>query len=172
MEIIQWIKSLLADYGAINVIIMLLTIFITNLIKKPIVNHADDFVSSAKKLLNMEVDKSVITSNIVYIPIGVAFVLYFVYTVVSAKFNFALISWAQLVSNSVVYGMLSMSIYEIGKAKLKSFISKKNYKEAKTQLNELAQNNKCGDLLFNEKVSSTDTVQDVQEANKNFIKEN
>ena len=143
MEIINWIKQLLVDYGAINVIIMLLTIFITNLIKKPIVNHAEDFVKNAKKMTGLDVDKSVITSNIIYIPVGVAFILYFVYTVIVNKFNFYVISWTALVSDSVVYGMLSMSIYEIGKAKLKSYLGKKTYNEAKDKLNEVK-----GDLLI------------------------
>jgi hypothetical protein len=169
MEIIQWIQGLLVDYGAINVIIMLLTIFITNLIKKPIVNHAEDFVASAKKLLNADVDKSVITSNIVYIPVGVAFILYTVYTIIIVNFNISAIVWTELVSNSVVYGMLSMSIYEIGKAKLKSYIGKKTYTQAKTQLKELAKDEREKDLLVkNSEVGEPDT----QEANQNFIKEN
>ena len=173
MEIINWIRGLLVDYGAINVIIMVLTIFITNLIKKPIVNHADKFVENARKLTGLEVDKSVITSNIVYIPVGVSFVLYFIYTVIYNGFNFYNVSWTSLVSDSLVYGMLSMSIYEIGKAKLKSYIGKKTYKDAKTQIAELTTETSQGDLLINtEEQTVEEVVAQTAEASLDIIKEN
>ena len=164
MEIINWIKSLLVDYGAINVIIMLLTIFITNLIKKPIVNHAEGFVKNAKKLTGLDVDKSIITSNIVYIPVGVALVLYFIYSIIYSGFNFYLISWTSLISDSLVYGMLSMSIYEIGKAKLKSYVGKKTYNEAKDKINQLNTQTSQGDLLVSEVDTKTETNKAFEEA--------
>ena len=60
-EVLQWMQKLITEYGAINVIIMALTIILTNIIKKPIVNRAESFAESAKKLTGVEVDKSVIT---------------------------------------------------------------------------------------------------------------
>lgn len=134
MEIIEWVKTLLTQYGLINVVIMCLVILLTNLVKKPIIDKAQDFVETAKKLTGIEVDKSVITSNIIYIPIGFAFVLYLIYTLIVVKFNFYNVDWVQLISNSVVYGMLSMSIYEIGKQKIKAYLSKKDYKDAKSRI--------------------------------------
>ena len=178
MEIVNWIKGLLVDYGAMNVVIMLLTIFITNLIKKPIIDHAADFVSNARKLTGLEVDKSVITSNIVYIPVGVAFVLYFIYTVLVNKFNFYVISWTSLVSDSVVYGMLSMSIYEIGKAKLKSYVGQKTYKEAKEQIAQITKPVDNGDLLVqnitadNTPATPVEPAEGIVEAPNHIIKEN
>lgn len=145
MEFVNWIKSLVVDYGAINVIIMIATIIITNLIKKPIVNKADDFVATAKKLTNLDVDKSVITSNICYIPIGVAFVLYFIYYIIMVKFDFTALQWSDLVSHAITFGLMSTSIYEIGKIQLKSFLSKKTFSEAKQQI----KLNKEKDLLLN-----------------------
>lgn len=137
MEIIEWVKTLLTQYGLINVVIMCLVILLTNLVKKPIVEKADDFVETAKKLTGIDVDKSVITSNIIYIPIGFSFVLYFLYTLITVKFNFYAVDWVQLISNSVIYGMLSMSIYEIGKSKIKAYLTKKDYKDAKAKIAEL-----------------------------------
>ena len=145
MEFVNWIKSLVVDYGAINVIIMIATIIITNLIKKPIVNKADDFVATAKKLTNLDVDKSVITSNICYIPIGVAFVLYFIYYIIMVKFDFTVMQWSDLVSHAITFGLMSTSIYEIGKIQLKSFLSKKTFNEAKQQI----KLDKEKDLLLN-----------------------
>lgn len=145
MEFVNWIKSLVVDYGAINVIIMIATIIITNLIKKPIVNKADDFVATAKKLTDLDVDKSVITSNICYIPIGVAFVLYFIYYIIMVKFDFTVLQWSDLVSHAITFGLMSTSIYEIGKIQLKSFLSKKTFNEAKQQI----KLDKEKDLLLN-----------------------
>lgn len=135
MEIISWIKSLLIDYGAVNVIIMFLVILLTNIVKKPIMTHADKVVGISKNL-GFEIDKSVITSNIIYIPIGIAFILYFIYALIINSFNFAAIDFANLFSTSVVYGMLSISIYDIGKNKLKAYVSKDKYKEVKKILAE------------------------------------
>lgn len=145
MEFVNWIKSLVVDYGAINVIIMIATIIITNLIKKPIVNKADDFVATAKKLTDLDVDKSVITSNICYIPIVVAFVLYFIYYIIMVKFDFTVLQWSDLVSHAITFGLMSTSIYEIGKIQLKSFLSKKTFNEAKQQI----KFDKEKDLLLN-----------------------
>ena len=45
---IDWIKGLIVDYGIINVIIMALTIIITNLLKKPIKDRANELTTAAK----------------------------------------------------------------------------------------------------------------------------
>lgn len=148
MEIVEWIKSLLIDHGAVNVIIMALVIVITNIIKKPIVAHADEFAATAKKLTGLDIDKRVITSNIIYIPIGVAFVLYFIYTLFAVEFVWSAIAWRQMIADSVVYGMLSMTCYDIGKSKLQAYINKADYNTAKNAIKEAEQKEK--DLLVQE----------------------
>lgn len=139
MEILTWVNSLLVDYGAVNVIIMFLVIVLTNIIKKPIVEKADTFVKQAKTLLDIDVDKSVITSNIVYIPIGIALVLYTVWNIIYVGFDFSQIVWSAVISDSLVYGMLSISIFDILKNKLKSYVSKNAYKDAKEKLDALTE---------------------------------
>lgn len=148
MELVNWIKTLVVDYGAINVIIMLLIIIVTNLIKKPIIEKADEFVATAKRLTDIDVDKSVITSNICYIPIGISFVLYFIYYLVLVKFDFAAFAWSTWVSTSITFGLLSTSVYEIGKIKIKSFLGKKSYTEAKQKIK--IEQTGMKDLLLNE----------------------
>lgn len=154
---ISWLKSLIVDYGAINVLIMALTILITNVIKKPIKNKADKLANAAKTLLGVDLDKSVITSNIVYIPIGVSFVLYFIYTLVLQNFVVDTIDWGSLVSNSLVYGMLSVSLFDIVKAKLNAYKDKNVYEDVKKKLSELEEQN---DLLIKE-----DNTQDTNNIN-------
>ena len=134
MDILSWIETLLTDYGAVNVIIMFLLFLFTNLIKKPIVSKAESFVQKAKELLNIDVDKSVITSNIIYIPIGVSLILYTIWNIIYAGFDFSQIVWSSVVSDALVYGMLSISIFEVFKSKLKAYTSKNTYKDAKEQL--------------------------------------
>lgn len=148
MELVNWVKTLVVDYGAINVIIMLLIIIVTNLIKKPIIEKADEFVATAKKLTDIDVDKSVITSNICYIPIGISFVLYFIYYLVLVKFDFTAFAWSTWVSTSITFGLLSTSVYEIGKIKVKSFLGKKSYTEAKQKIK--IEQTGMKDLLLNE----------------------
>ena len=148
MELVNWIKTLIVDYGAINVIIMLLIIIVTNLIKKPIIEKADEFVATAKKLTDIDVDKSVITSNICYIPIGISFVLYFIYYLILVKFDFTAFAWSTWVSTSITFGLLSTSVYEIGKIKVKSFLGKKSYTEAKQKIK--IEQTGMKDLLLNE----------------------
>lgn len=152
MELVDWVKELLVNYGTANVIIMFLVIILTNVIKRPIIDKADVFVAKAKKLTGIDVDKSVITSNIVYIPIGLTFVLQFIYLIILNKFNFTTIDYAALCANSVFYGGLSISVYEIGKIKIKSFVSKKSYTDAKTQLSEL---NKAQEIESEHSVKDT-----------------
>ena len=148
MELVNWIKTLVVDYGAINVIIMILIIIVTNLIKKPIIEKADEFVATAKRLTDVDVDKSVITSNICYIPIGISFVLYFIYYLVLVKFDFTAFAWSTWVSTSITFGLLSTSVYEIGKIKIKSFLGKKSYTEAKQKIK--IEQTGMKDLLLNE----------------------
>ena len=135
-EVLQWIQKLLVDYGAVNVIIMVLAIILTNLIKRPIVKKADSFVESAKKLTGIDVDKSVITSFLCIIPIVLCFIFYFFYGLIQIDWKIAELDWSQVLSNAVVYGMLSISIFETVKGFVKAYISKKSYNEAKKQIEE------------------------------------
>lgn len=158
MEVLSWIKTLLTTYGMVNVIIMLIVVVLTNIIKKPIVNKAESFVESAKKLTGIEVDKSVITSNLSFIPIGLAFVLYFLYGLIIVNFKFLDLNWTEILTNAVVYGLLSISIYDIGKNKIKSYVSKKSYNEAKKQMSELEiQENTETDLLTSPEPDEVDS---------------
>lgn len=135
MEMINWIKSLFVDYGAVNVLIMLLIIILTNLIKKPIIEHAQNVVDFAKKH-GYDIDKSVITSNIIYIPFGLGLVLYGIYALILANFNFSVVDWSGIVANATVYGAISQTIYNIAKDKIKASLSKKDYSEVKKVLAE------------------------------------
>lgn len=135
-EVLQWIQKLLTDYGVANVIIMALAIILTNIIKKPIVKKAEEFVESAKKLTGVNVDKSMITSFLCIIPIVLCFIFYFFYGLIQINWQIAQLDWTQVFSNAVIYGMLSISIFETIKGFINAYVSKKNYNEAKKQLQE------------------------------------
>lgn len=174
-EVLQWIQKLLTDYGAVNVIIMVLAIILTNIIKKPIVKKAEEFVESAKKLTGVDVNKSVITSFLCIIPIVLCFIFYFFYGLIRVDWQISILNWSQVLSNSVVYGMLSISIFETIKGFIKAYVSKKSYNEAKKQLQELEvskdSKNETTDLVEDsEETISEEQAEETSEENKENIK--
>ena len=168
-EVLQWIQKLITEYGAINVIIMALTIILTNIIKKPIVNRAESFAESAKKLTGVEVDKSVITRFIFIIPIVLCFIFYFLYGLIEIDWKIAELDWGQVFSNAVVYGMLSISIFETVKGFIKAYISKKNYNEAKKQLE--SENSKTSDNTEGGNTGSEENTEIIDNPDKPQIDE-
>ena len=161
MEAIEWIQKLFTDYGAVNVIIMFLVIILTNIIKRPIVNKAENFVESAKKLTGLDVDKSVITSFISLIPIGLSLVFYFLYGCIQVKFHMSELDISQILSNAVIYGFLSISIFETAKGFIKAYLSKKSDNEAKKSLqNQVKESNEQdmeNDLLTSSEPEKVDS---------------
>lgn len=130
MELLNWIASLFTTYGGVNVLIMIAIIILTNLIKRPILAKAESLVEYGKKH-NIVIDKSVITSNIVYIPFGLGLIFYSIYALITTGFNFAEVHWDIVVANATLYGAVAQTIYNIGKDKIKAFLSGKAYKEVK-----------------------------------------
>lgn len=157
-EILVWIKSLFTSYGAINVLFMVIIIVATNFIKKPIVNKAENFVESAKKH-GYDIDKSVITSNIIYIPFGLALILYALYALILAKFRFAEVAWDTVLANAALYSVIAQSLYNIGKDKIKSLLNKGKYKDAKKAIAEADNSKKTQDDLIEPELDSIETVE-------------
>ncbi|MBE6132945.1 MAG: hypothetical protein E7180_06110 [Erysipelotrichaceae bacterium] len=71
-------------------------------------------------------DKSVITKNITFIPVGVAFILVVLVNLILVKFNFAALDWSEIASTSVVYASVAIATYESVKKQLEAYASKKN----------------------------------------------
>ena len=121
MEVVlSEVKNLFSAYGLKAVIIIVLTVLIVNLIKKPIVKK---FVAVVEK---NGYDKSLVTKNFAYITFLVAIFLEFIAQIIISKFNFYILDFASVLSAGVLYGGLAIALYETVKAELKAYASKNN----------------------------------------------
>ena len=116
---INSVKQLFTAYGFRAGAIIVATVIIVNLLKKPILKRGEALI---KKLGG---DKSVISKYFVYLPIVVAFVLNFAVEVVACRFNFYLLDFESLCASAVLYGGLAVSVYETVKIQLKAYLAKK-----------------------------------------------
>ena len=119
-NIINSIRSLFSTYGFRATAVIVATIIIVNLIKKPIVAKAKQIQAQSG------VDKAVITKNITALPVLVAFALELLIEITINKFNFAVIDFSALVANAVLYGALAVATYEGVKKQLEAYSAKKN----------------------------------------------
>ena len=119
-NVINSIRNLFSTYGFRAGAIIVLTIFIVNLLKKPIVKKAES-VATEKGI-----DKSIITKYITALPVAVAFVLEFAITLVMANFDFTALCYGDIVANAVLYGALAVATYESVKKQLQAYASQKN----------------------------------------------
>jgi hypothetical protein len=137
-EIINLIKGLFNSYGGEAVVIIILIIILTNLIKKPLIALATRIAKEKK------IDKSIVTKYITFIPIGISFLLVFIFSLVQVKGNFNSINWGELATTSSLYGALSIALYECIKIQLKAYASKKiselDIKELKEETQEEIKN--------------------------------
>ena len=125
-SIINSIRNLFTTYGFRCASIAVATILIVNLIKKPIVKKANELMQKSG------IDKSVVTKNITFLPVVVAFVLETLVTLVCAKFDFLALDFGYIASCSVMYGALSIATYESVKKHLEAYASSKNVIENKS----------------------------------------
>ena len=119
-NIINSIRNLFTTYGFRCASIVVATILIVNLIKKPIVKKANDLAQKSG------MDKSVVTKNLTFLPVAVAFVLETVVTLVCAKFDFLALDFGRITSCAVTYGALAIATYESVKKHLEAYASAKN----------------------------------------------
>ncbi len=119
-NVINEIKNLFSTYGFKAVAIVVLTTVLVNLIKKPIVKK---FVSVAE---SKGYDKSLVTKNFTYTAFVVAVILEFLSQIILNAFNFYAIDFAQVISTGIIYGGMSIALYETVKLELKAYSSKKN----------------------------------------------
>lgn len=129
-NIIQSIARLFTSYGFKAAMIIIATIVITNLVKKPIVKYASTYAEKSGY------DKSVVTKNITFVPIAVAFILTFCVELIIAKFNITTLQWGELLSTAAVYSAVAMATYEAAKKQLEAYASRKNTVSIATEATE------------------------------------
>ena len=125
-EFTNWLIAVYQSYGFRALVVILLTIVLTNVTKHPIVKKAEKYA------LGYNVDKSVVTKWIAVLPYAYAMLLNLIIIVIMCAINKDWnIDWGKWVGDSALFASISVAGFEIGKKCLESYVSKKNAKEGK-----------------------------------------
>jgi len=112
MEIIGFIKDFAITNGATSVIVLILTMILTNIIKIPIKKHAEKIATLASAS-GFNIKSSFVTSKIVYIPFGLAFAMF---CIVEGIMRFAYqipFDFVEIVSKTPMVAIASVGLYSI-----------------------------------------------------------
>ena len=120
-SVVNSIKSLFENYGFRAASVVVATVIVVNVIKKPIVSKAERVAEKSG------VDKSVITKYITVLPVAVAFVIEFFVSLVTGGFDVFTIDYAAVLSRAVLYGALAVATYESVKKQMEAYAAKKNH---------------------------------------------
>ncbi len=126
MEIVNFLKSFAENNGAASVIVLILTVIITNLIKIPIKKHAAKIAAIAKKS-GFNVTESYITSIVVYIPFGVALALFCGYDAVMTAFGHEF-NFVEIMAKTPIIAAASIGLYSLVTNTIDKAAQKAEYK--------------------------------------------
>lgn len=118
--IINSVRNLFGTYGFHAAAVVLATIAVVNVVKRPLVKKAEELAARTG------VDKSVVTKNVTIIPVAVAFVIELVVAVIAARFDFRAVDYGKVVTTSVLYGALAIATYESVKKQLRAYAASLN----------------------------------------------
>lgn len=113
--IINSVRSLFGNYGFHAAAVVLATVVVVNVVKRPLVRKAALIAEKTG------VDKSVVTKNVTIIPVAVAFVIELASALIAARFNFRAVDYGAVASASVLYGALAIATYESVKKQLRAY---------------------------------------------------
>lgn len=118
--IINSVRNLFGTYGFHAAAVVLATIAVVNVVKRPLVKKAEELAARTG------IDKSVVTKNVTIIPVAVAFVIELVVAVIAARFDFRAVGYGKVVTTSVLYGALAIATYESVKKQLRAYAASLN----------------------------------------------
>ncbi len=117
---INSVKSLFSTYGFKAAAIVVATVVIVNLIKKPLMAYA------RKRAAMLKTDKSIVTKYVTVLPIVVSFVLTFCVELVIARFEICAIDWSDLSASALLYSALAVALYESVKKQFEAYAAECN----------------------------------------------
>lgn len=123
----ETLLAVFKEYGIINVIFMLITTILVNIIKIPIKRRGDKIIAFAEQI-GLELDKSAINNCITYLPFAIIFVFLTVKELIIARNDLSQYDYIRTFIDAIVYGSMSMGVYELISTNLKKFKFRKNYK--------------------------------------------
>ena len=118
--IINSVRNLFGTYGFHAAAVVLATIAVVNVVKRPLVKKAEELAARTG------IDKSVVTKNVTIIPVAVAFAIELVVAVIAARFDFRAVDYGKVVTTSVLYGALAIATYESVKKQLRAYAASLN----------------------------------------------
>ena len=118
--IINSVRNLFGTYGFHAAAVVLATIAVVNVVKRPLVKKAEELATRTG------IDKSVVTKNVTIVPVAVAFVIELVVAVIAARFDFRAVDYGKVVTTSVLYGALAIATYESVKKQLRAYAASLN----------------------------------------------
>lgn len=118
--IINSVRNLFGTYGFHAAAVVLATIAVVNVVKRPLVKKAEELAARTG------IDKSVVTKNVTIIPVAVALVIELVVAVIAARFDFRAVDYGKVVTTSVLYGALAIATYESVKKQLRAYAASLN----------------------------------------------
>ncbi len=118
--IINSVSKLFGTYGFRAATIVIATVIIVNLIKKPIIKRAERLAA------DRGLDKSIVTKYITVLPVAVAFVLELFTELILNRFNVFNVDYAAVATSAVLYGALAIATYESVKKQLEAYAAKHN----------------------------------------------
>lgn len=121
------IMKIFTEYGIINVVIMLITTVLVNFIKIPIKRRGDRIIEFARGL-GIQTDKDVINTCITHLPFVITFVLLTIKELIVARQDLSQYDYIGTFVNTLVYGGMSMGVYELISTNLKKIRFRKDYK--------------------------------------------
>lgn len=121
------VLAIFKEYGIINVVIMLITTILVNFIKIPIKRRSDKIIAFAKGL-DLDLDKTVINNCITYLPFVIIFILLTIKELIITYNDLTQYDYIGTFIDAIVYGGMSMGVYELISSNLKKIKFRKNYK--------------------------------------------
>lgn len=134
---INSVKSLFSTYGFKAAAIVVTTVLIVNLVKKPLMSYAK------KRAATLKTDKSIVTKYVTALPIIVSFVLTFGVELIIARFDVCAIDWSELSASALLYSALAVALYESVKKQFEAYAAECNVSEEDS--GESACDTECGE---------------------------
>lgn len=122
------INEIITNYGIINVAVMVITAIIVSLIKIPINRKSNKIIELANKI-GVELDKNAISAWMSYLPFVIAGIQFVIKELVLKRNALGEFDYAMVVINTVVYGGMSIGVFDVIATNIKRLKYRKSYSQ-------------------------------------------
>lgn len=122
-SLINSLRMLFSTYGLRAATIIMVSVLLVNLVKKPIVKYGE------KLMEKRGLDKSVATRYVSFLPFAFTVLLNVLWACFSQGFRVIEIDWSEVLSSGLIYGAVAIATYETVKKHLQAYAAKVNSSE-------------------------------------------